>query len=339
MAETKIEWTDATWNPVTGCTKVSPGCKNCYAEKMHSRLTAMGQAKYAEPFGTVRCHEDALDVPLRWRKPRRIFVNSMSDLFHEEVSFKFIVQVYRVMQMAHWHTYQILTKRAERLLEFTRWLGGVDDISAAEWPRQCWLGVSAENQEQADKRIPYLLRTPAAVRFVSLEPLLGPVDIDKRLINCDGCGNQGSTAYITRYDDQLCRACDKGAEGPSLDWVICGGESGPHARPMHPDWVRSIRDQCQGARVPFFFKQWGEWRPQSHGARDGGKFPWGSLHVNGKFFPGATPWNGHDDDGIGGEAVMVRVGKKAAGRLLDGQEWNDFPGAYTATRESRSSAD
>lgn len=213
MAASKIEWTDATWNPVTGCNKISPGCKRCYAERLSKRLKATGMAKYRNGFA-VTLHPDTLDIPLRWRKPRSIFVNSMSDLFHFEVPDEFIAAVFDVMTRAHWHRYQVLTKRPERVASLN---------STLPWPAQIWQGVSVENTDYAH-RIDLLRETDAAVKFLSLEPLLGP------LPNLDLAG---------------------------IDWVIVGGESGPGARPMQPDWARDIRDQCIDAGVPFHFKQWG----------------------------------------------------------------------------------
>ena len=214
MAATKIEWTDATWNPVTGCHKISPGCKHCYAERMSKRLHAAGMPKYRNGFAVVTTHPDALDIPLRWRKPRAIFVNSMSDLFHDAVPDHFIRRVFAVMTQAHWHRYQVLTKRPERLLALNETL---------PWPPQVWLGVSVESDRYVG-RIDLLRQTDAAVKFLSLEPLLGPLPG----LNLDG-----------------------------IDWVIVGGESGPGARPMAREWAADIRDQCFAAGVPFHFKQWG----------------------------------------------------------------------------------
>jgi len=208
-----IEWTEATWNPTTGCTKISTGCKNCYAERLAHRLQAMGNPKYANGF-QLTLHEDALEIPLRWKKPRMIFVNSMSDLFHEDIPLEFIRRVFGIMQTAHWHTYQVLTKRAERLAELAPNL---------PWPPNVWVGVTVEEQRYTH-RIDLLRTVPAAVRFLSLEPLLGPLPN----LNLEG-----------------------------IHWVIVGGESGPGARPLRPEWVTDIRDQCQKAGVPFFFKQWG----------------------------------------------------------------------------------
>lgn len=268
-----IEWTESTWNPVTGCTKVSQGCKNCYAERVWNRLSAPGQPYEGRPFTDVRCHPERLDQPLRWRRPRQIFVNSMSDLFHEGVPFEFIDKVFAVMALAWTHTFQVLTKRPERALEYLKtlpsragigkqWL--VIDVSdpdrvlgvfrGREWPLpNVWLGVSAEDQATARERIQLLLETPAAMRFVSLEPLLGPIDLRGIDIHCP-TPDFGGGFCIGQCPDRR-----------RLDWIIVGGESGPRARPMHPDWVRSIRDQCLAEQVPFFFKQWGGRTPKAGG--------------------------------------------------------------------------
>lgn len=216
-----IEWTDATWNPVTGCTKISPGCKNCYAERLAVRLQAMRNPRYRNGF-QVTLHPDQLSLPLRWRQPRRIFVNSMSDLFHEYIPDEFIHRVFDTMQKAHWHVFQILTKRAARLEKMAARL---------PWPQNVWQGVSVENSRYV-RRIQYLQNVPAAVRFLSIEPLLGPIP-------------------------------DLPLEG--IDWVIVGGESGPRFRPMDAHWATMIRDQCESAGVAFFFKQWGGRTPKSGG--------------------------------------------------------------------------
>jgi len=208
-----IEWTESTWNPVTGCTKISPGCMHCYAERMAKRLHAMGQANYANGF-KVAMHEHAVVLPFTWKKPRAIFVNSMSDLFHQAIPVEFIQRVFDVMRRADWHQYQLLTKRSKRLLDLD---------SQLPWLRHIWMGVSVENQDQIF-RIEHLRETHAHTKFLSLEPLLGP------LPNLDLSG---------------------------IDWVVVGGESGPGARPMRREWVTEIRDRCQKAEVPFFFKQWG----------------------------------------------------------------------------------
>jgi len=216
-----IEWTESTWNPLTGCTKVSTGCKHCYAERMARRLQAMGQPNYVHGF-KLTLHEHALEAPLSWKKPQVVFVNSMSDLFHRDVPTEFIQQVFSVMRRASWHTFQVLTKRSERLAELS---------SQIDWPDNVWMGVSVETQDYAF-RIDHLRQTGARTRFLSLEPLLGPLPrLDLRGIN----------------------------------WVIVGGESGPGARPLHEEWVLGIRDQCQIARVPFFFKQWGGVRKKRAG--------------------------------------------------------------------------
>jgi len=216
-----IEWTDATWNPVTGCTKVSPGCKNCYAERLAARLQAMGNPRYQNGFA-VTLHPDQLSLPLRWPRPRRIFVNSMSDLFHEAVPDDFIFRVFETMETASWHVFQILTKRADRLEKLAPRL---------PWPRNVWQGVSVENSHYT-WRVEHLRSVPSAVRFLSIEPLLGPIP----QLPLDG-----------------------------IDWVIVGGESGPNHRPVDPAWVRQIRDRCVDAGVPFFFKQWGGRTPKSGG--------------------------------------------------------------------------
>ena len=208
-----IEWTDATWNPVTGCSKVSPGCKFCYAERLAPRLQAMGQKNYRNGF-EVTLQPHMLEHPLHWRKPRRIFVNSMSDLFHDEVPAMYIKQVFSVMKQAHWHQFQVLTKRSERLLKLNRVL---------QWRPQIWMGVSVENEDYLF-RVDHLRRTGAAIKFLSVEPLLGPLH-----------------NLVLR----------------GIDWVIVGGESGPHARPLDAAWVQELRDRCAAAGVPFFFKQWG----------------------------------------------------------------------------------
>ncbi len=213
MAKSAIEWTESTWNPVTGCTKTSPGCRNCYAERMARRLRAMGHPNYANGFRPTT-HEHVLEVPLRWKRPQVIFVNSMSDLFHEEVPLEFIAKVFKVMAEASHHRFQVLTKRSRRLRELAPEL---------PWPSNVWMGVSVEDDEHV-YRIDNLKQTDALIKFVSFEPLLGPIgDLD--------------------------------LEG--IDWVIVGGESGPGARPMDPAWAREIRDLCLAANVPFFFKQWG----------------------------------------------------------------------------------
>lgn len=335
-----IEWTDVTWNPVTGCDRVSPGCDNCYAATMARRLKAMGQPRYqtdgdprtSGPGFGVAVHDDVLEPPLRWRKPRRVFVNSMSDLFHPAVPDEFIAAVFAVMDLAHRHTFQVLTKRPRRmraLLASDGFLNAVAGAIAARdpdperadrraedptlirhytpprWPLpNVWLGTSVEDQQRADERIPPLLDTPAAVRFLSCEPLLGPVDLQyylgvEYLDTLDGWGHEMFSAL-------------QGRVGGGLHWIIVGGESGRRARPMHPAWARQLRDQAEAAEVPFFFKQWGEWRPSERGNN-------GDLTLTA------------DDRVISTDPLesMSRVGGHG-GRWLDGRIWDEFPEAVTA---------
>jgi protein gp37 len=291
----KIEWTDSTWNPVTGCTKVSAGCTHCYAERLVGRFDALHGFV---PFTTVECHPDRLEQPLHWRKPRRIFVVSMGDLFHEAVPVDFIDRIFDVMQQCPQHTFQILTKRPKRMIEML--FGEIRRNSLLEthgYQPNIWLGVSVENQAAADERIPLLLQTPAAVRFVSYEPALGPVDL------AGWIGATGGWCMEHDFDGGFC--LETQCERNKIDWVICGGESGPKARPMHPDWARSVRDQCVSAGVPYFFKQWGQWVPML-GHLEG-------VPVHGQKFT-------HPDG-----TIMGRTGKNAAGRELDGREWSEFP--------------
>jgi len=231
-SKSNIEWTESTWNPVTGCTKVSPGCKNCYAERLAFRLRDMGNPRYRNGFA-VTLHEDQIALPLRWRQPKLIFVNSMSDLFHEAVPDEFIVKVFEVMVRAERHIFQVLTKRGERLETLADRL---------PWPNNVWQGVSIENADYS-ARIRQLIEVPAAVRFLSVEPLLG------------------SIPELPLSD---------------IDWIIVGGESGPGHRPVDPAWVREIRDQCCAANVPFFFKQWGGRTPKSGGRLLDGKL-WNQM--------------------------------------------------------------
>ncbi len=310
MGKTSIEWTDASWNPIVGCTEISPGCANCYAARLAaSRLTHTPQYKNLATIdgtgvkfprnvrwtGEVRFLPERLEEPLHWRKPRRIFVCDMGDLFHESVEDDWLESIFVTMLNCKRHTFQILTKRPQRMFEYfkKRWWLPVSERWADPMPN-VWLGVSVENQHFADERIPLLLQTPAAVRWISCEPLLGSLDISKYL------------------------RCRKGQEItpggcvsiiPDLDWVVCGGESGPSARPMHPDWARLLRDQCQAAGVPFFFKQWGEFGPPQKELN----------HLTAALPRTFTGVN------IGGGELMLRYGKKLSGRLIDGREWNEFP--------------
>jgi protein gp37 len=230
-----IEWTEATWNPLTGCTKISPGCKHCYAERLAKRLKAMGNPNYSNGF-RLTLHEHALKLPLTWKKPRFIFTNSMSDLFHNDVPEEFVQQVFDVMRRAHWHTFQVLTKRSERLLEIS---------PRIEWPANVWMGVSVENQDYAF-RAEHLRQTNAQTRFLSVEPLIGPVSD----IKLNG-----------------------------IHWVIVGGESGPKARPLKEEWVVALRDQCIKEGVAFFFKQWGGLTPKAGGRLLAGR-TWDEMPVS-----------------------------------------------------------
>lgn len=333
MGDTKIEWTDKTWNPLRGCARVSEGCRNCYAMKMAHRQSGPGKAYEGLTMvgadgpqwtGKVRTVPELLTEPLRWRKPRKIFVNSMSDLFHEDVPFEFIHEVWAVMRQTPQHTYQILTKRPERMREVVDLISRKETLGYAKgFYSHVWLGVSVEDQKTADERIPLLLQTPAAVRWISAEPLLGPIDLvyaaNQKCGHEEGYMEGNTGAWI-------CLACERQVEF-NLDWVIVGGESGHRARPMHPDWVRSIRNQCQAAGVKFFFKQWGAWGPvapiydeddsyldridQARESRCeildrvGTQWP--------EFQPPPGSW------------MMERVGKKNSGRLLDGRTWDEFP--------------
>ena len=230
-----IEWTESTWNPITGCTKISPGCKHCYAERMAKRLQAMGQPNYANGF-ELTMHEHVLELPLQWKKPQTIFVNSMSDLFHKDVPLEFVQKVFDVMHRANWHRFQILTKRSDRLLELSPQL---------DWQPHIWMGVSVETGKYTF-RIDHLRETGAFIKFLSLEPLLGPLP---------GLNLQG------------------------INWAIVGGESGPGARPIDESWVIDIRDQCISAQVPFFFKQWGGVQKKKNGRMLEGR-TWDEMPVS-----------------------------------------------------------
>lgn len=336
----KIEWTEATWNPITGCSVVSPGCTNCYAMRLagtrmkhHESRAGLTIDTKAGPVwnGEVRFNEKWLDQPLRWKRERMIFVCAHGDLFHESVPDEWIDRVFAIMALAPQHTFQVLTKRAERMRDyFGRSFedqalrdafieGAAQSIYAARsgedpsaWLAihmplpNVWLGVSAEDQRRADERIPDLLRTPAAVRFVSLEPLLGSIDLNP----------------IVRAE----RMKESVFDMPkiNIDWVIVGGESGPNARPMHPQWARDLRDQCQAASVPFFFKQHGEWRePLEHEDYDTSKGRLGKPPA----FIISNDGTVHCFSHLGDDKrpVVIRVGKKAAGRLLDGRTWDEMP--------------
>jgi protein gp37 len=343
--KSKIEWTatvnpdgtvtpGATWNPVTGCTKVSQGCKHCYAETLANRMWATQYAAnlngMPRRFTDVLLHPDRLELPLRWRRPRRIFVNSMSDLFHEYIPDTFIAECFAVMAQAKQHTFQVLTKRPQRmaqLLNDPAWMKRVDEfmgLRAAEkgwcvdeveaWPLQnVWLGVSVEDQAAADLRIPPLLETPAAIRFLSCEPLLGPIDLELA-IRVDN----GGFSYNTLTGEHW-PFTDHPVFGSKINWVIVGGESGAGARPMCIQWARDLRDQCAQANTPFFFKQWGEWAP----AFELDHAPDLQVRILTTSVTGYH-WT-QDARLIGGEASTYRVGKKQAGRTLDGRTWDEYP--------------
>jgi protein gp37 len=338
--KSKIEWTDATWNPIRGCSRVSEGCRNCYAERIAARFSGPGQpyeglAKIVRhnyrgglPTGELGSRASwtgevrfagfkTLEQPSRWKQPLRVFVNSMSDLFHEKVTEEMLCLIFAEMVVCPQHVFQVLTKRPERMREWmsfshgrgariklaggwVRWHGAngktyLDEKEIAPWPLpNVWLGVSVEDQATADARIPLLLETPAAVRWVSYEPALGPVDFSRWLRNES---ERVTDAERRARAEGAAHVPGKGSVG-DIDWIVCGGESGPGARPMHPDWARSVRDQCAAAGVPFFFKQWGEWIDQNQAA-------YGTF--------ACAP------------SSFIRVGKRAAGRLLDGREHNEYP--------------
>ncbi|NGO64243.1 phage Gp37/Gp68 family protein [Rhizobium daejeonense] len=410
---TTIEWTDATWNPITGCSVVSPGCTNCYAMKLagtrlkhHESRSGLTKESKSGPVwtGEVRFNEQWLEQPLRWTKPRMIFVCAHGDLFAEGVPDEWIDQVFAVMALAPQHTFQVLTKRPERMREYLTAASRQSDIAAAgvcigqspshqflmrseSWPLpNVWLGVSVEDQKRADERIPILLDTPAAIRWISAEPLLGPVDISRwtasAKVTCKKCSHDFwlHDANPCQHEDYgggwtlacpICGGCrckrawtaaderTVAFEPPQdwidrkvgrfdkvhptieikslIDWVVAGGESGPGARPMHPDWARSLRDQCKAAAVPFLFKQWGEWWEVGSEMRDeNGKH----LVVDADSHEASELWDEHFDclithdgrrftpetlpeDTLG--RLMSRIGKRAAGRLLDGIEHDAFP--------------
>lgn len=336
--KTQIEWTDATWNPIRGCSRVSEGCRHCYAEGQAARIIRMERgrgvpegegsydgllAKGGQWNGRIKVVPDVMEQPLRWSKPRAIFVNSMSDLFHENVADDVIDRVFAIMAKASQHTFQILTKRPERMAKYMQGLQAAADSWApktvdgvftptqvlnirylsrkmgasgfkAPWPLpNVWIGVSVESQESANERIPQLLETTAAVRWLSMEPLLGPVDV---------------SAWL----------------GTGIDWVVAGGESGPQARPMHPLWPRQIRDQCAAANVPFLMKQWGEWVTPEDAPAEG-------LIFNSATRQAIVATDGAARDAVQGEApaagerLMSRLGKRKTGRLIDGALHDNYP--------------
>ena len=345
---TTIEWADAVWNPVRGCSIVSKGCTNCYAMRQAHRFSGSGKpyeglTKLTKGgpvwTGKVRLVPELLDAPLHWKKPRRIFVNSMSDLFHGDVPDEFIDKVFAVMALCTQHTFQVLTKRPERMLSYMKRLGSsaklldagarslgytleFQGVYFACWPLQnVWLGVSVEDQAAADERIPLLLQTAAAVRWVSAEPLLGPV----------------SLRWLAAWDGKALKPGGPGTETNELDglrelnWVVVGGESGPGARPSHPDWFRSLRDQCAAAGVSYFFKQYGAWAP----------IPWMNVGPSARYVAAGDAMVARDGrvdyvaQNLGITELeseprtyvspMRNVGKRAAGRLLDGRTHEEYP--------------
>ena len=372
-----IQWTEATWNPLVGCTAVSPGCDHCYAARETSgRLSHLplyaGLAKGGVFTGEVRLAQDRLDQPLKWRRPRRIFVNSMSDLLHDGVPDQYVAAVFAVMIAAPHHTFQVLTKRHGRLRSLLTndgfWLTVSDELGKL-WghtpaplsavPPWIWIGVSVENQQWANIRIPALLATPAAVRWLSCEPLLGPVDLDAWMCSCGGrrwvddenwSPAQGVLWRGERSagDGRIpCGLCNHGGwdqpdgDRPRIDWVVTGGESGPGARPAHPDWFRDIRDRCSISGTAYFHKQNGEWLPlgplyeQDDGTdedvSEDARHEAVHLEVverrevielerSGYIVRGHQP-------GDNRTWLMARVGKKAAGRELDGRTWDEYPRA------------
>jgi len=358
----KIEWTEETWNPVVGCDKISAGCRDCYAIRMAWRLAHIPKMKelYGDVVkkgengkpnwtGVVKESESALDYPLRLKNPTVFFVDSMSDLFHAKLSIYTIAKVFAIMYLTPHHTYQILTKRADRLLllktdEFKeafheacnemhhKYIKPLEqelyfyDEVMNEWPlKNVWLGVSVEDQKAVDERIPFLLQVPASVRFLSCEPLIERITIPFMGTVPKDWGYGYKAIY------QL------------LHWVICGGESGPDARPMHPDWVRSLQAECEEAQVPFLFKQWGSWVPWEQSAQPPFQVCQDGREVDGHAMPSCDEMNesNHWDDGLWcaqideEHAFFERVGKKAAGRKLDGKEYNEYPESYELCHKTK----
>lgn len=356
----KIEWTDQTWNPVTGCTRVSPGCDHCYITRTPP-LRMLGRRWDGDGPGSttgVWLHPERLGQPSRWKRPRRVFVNSLSDLFHPGVPDEFIADVFARMATTGRHTFQLLTKRPARmkaLLTSARFGAMVKESAGEAWIaatgepmaplENVWLGVSVEDQQRADQRIPLLLDTPAAVRFLSCEPLLGPVDLwawldpwNRALAHSKANPSHILGPYGDTIEHVDCDSCGFDSQRQcGFDWVIVGGESGPGARPMHPDWARSLRDQCTAAGVAYFFKQWGEWTPIYGLPRDRDIVVLPDPHhaANRRDEAGSperhTLWSADLHGSAPGEVtrfgqqIMRRVGKKAAGRELDGRTWDEFP--------------
>jgi protein gp37 len=349
---THIEWTEATWNPITGT--------NCYAMQLagtrlahHESRKGLTQDSKAGPVwtGEVRFNEQWLDQPLRWSKPRMIFVCAHGDLFHESVPDEWIDRIFAVMALCPQHTFQVLTKRSARMRDYFREAAGwrvrvaelLNDLKpSSHWNGNVyqgwqdlhgrpdglpnvWLGVSVEDQQRADERIPDLLATPAAVRWISAEPLLGPVDLEEWMI-CPRARN-GLLMDPSTGAYECCSHCDWTGLTFAIDWVVVGGESGSKARPMHPDWARSLRDQCAAASVPFFFKQWGEWGLcAGHPAETPGRFAMLSRDRFGWSHTSPVMLDHYPRQFTSlGSVVLERLGKKRAGRLLDGVEHNGMP--------------
>ncbi|QFT31795.1 Phage protein Gp37/Gp68 [Labrenzia sp. THAF82] len=374
----KIEWTDATWNPITGCSLMSEGCRFCYAAELAATrlknhpsrvgLTKKSAAGVVQFNGKVRFNDDWLDQPLRWRKPRMIFVCAHADLFHENVPDDWIDKIFAVMALCPQHTFQVLTKRPERMKKYVSaftdealqwerlgdaggWLVGnraYEDAGAAQWPLpNVWFGVSVEDQVTADTRIPYLLDTPAAVRFLSAEPLLGPVNLHEFLLGYRAghpakcvcghphgftrCPNYGRVSKQASWPGGACKQFRKAPFADGLHWVIAGGESGRKARPMHPQWVRDLRDKCAAAEVPFLFKQWGSYLPWEPAHGPCWRAQNGQCEDHHILFPSDWDTDPTWDDGLGFVAeglehfAFQKVGKGAAGRTLDGVTHDGFP--------------
>lgn len=371
MASTKIDWADKAWNPVTGCSPISEGCAHCYAQRMAKRLAGRCGYPADDPF-RVTLHEDKLTEPYTWKKPKRVFAGSMCDLFHEDVLEEWLWEIFATMAEHPRHTFIIITKRPERMCEVLNDLSFWACVEGTCQKRyhertgedpSLWLAVhgplpnvigmvTVENQKWADIRIPWLLKTELACRGVSLEPMLGEVDLGKYLWKtCSDCGGQ----MLTGSDGEAC-LCARYSSRPGyerlrlLDWFIVGGETGPGARPMHPDWVRKVRDDCHAAGVPFFFKQWGEWLPicedrsglidacyrsnkKAHEDQDQDTLDelYGKtcmveryvMHHDGSLHQPLEPCAfRHGNNPM----TIFKVGKKAAGHLLDGREWREIPG-------------
>ena len=331
--KTKIEWTDATWNPITGCSVVSPGCTNCYAMRLagtrlkhHPSRIGLTDSSKAGPVwnGQVRWNRNWVNQPLKWRRRRAIFVCAHGDLFHESVPDAWIGEVWAVMEQAHWHRFQVLTKRPGRMRYWLdrKWYSG-------KVLPNVWLGVSAEDQQRANERIPILLDIPAAIRFASIEPLLGPIHFSP--LQCEDfkygkSRGYGANVYALRGARSYQVPASHWTEDfPKLDWVIVGGESGKGARPMHPEWVRSIMYQCHDAGVPFFFKQWGAWTPNIIARHfiQKNEFIWIWIKADGQV---QTPDRITSmEEQSGAWTPMAYVGKKRAGRRLDGRTYDEMP--------------